>query len=405
MKSGRKKLLLVLIMAFALCITWISGANGEECGIGTAARRTVETTEEIIPYETEYRTDTSLAPGSKDKVIQEGENGSRVSTYLVDYENGAETGRKLKDVSVTEPTRQIIGVAPRAEDIVTKEETTQETVYYETETVNDPDRIKGEEDKIIQEGKNGTREVVYTVQYVNGVEISRIEKSSRIITPAVNRIVSVATGKYNVTYYTETVAIPFETEYQDAPNWRVGEESVAQEGQDGEKEVTYAIYKDKNGNEVSRKVYAEKVTRSVTNKIIYKGTFVPEVTYTVVAVPDLPECDGSLREDSLDKNCIEWAMHMAENDTVEHAPMSVFHCESVGGWRSIDEVLYGRDYSVHSNYSDQTYHFEDVSLGSHGGQGLSNGYKWGAGCVKRSETQPDGSIVDVYYACARSNNY
>ena len=44
----------------------------------------------------------------------------------------------------------------------------------------------------------------------------------------------------------------------------------------------------------------------------------------------------------------------------------------------------------------------NTSLGSHGGEGLSNGHRWGAGCVARTTTLPGGGTNTVYYACARS---
>ncbi len=285
------------------------------------------------------------------------------------------------------------------DEIITREETVQETVRYTTETVSDSDRPEGDPDIVVQEGRNGIRTVVYTVCYRNGTEISRTEKSSEITTPAVNRIISVATGEFTVSYETVTVTVPYTTVYEDAPNWRVGEEAVATEGQDGLKEVVYQVRKDKNGNEISRTVYSETITKNAVNKVIYRGTFVPVVTYTYVTVPDLPECDPDRRTAALDEACAEWAMTMALNDKVEHSNHD--WGESVGAWASMDGVVYGRNYTVISTQNGQTYS-GNVSLGSHGGEMLATGTIWGAGCVIRSETQPDGSTVDVYYACARS---
>ena len=399
MKKSIYTITMIMIAAMILCLAITPAAICEECGIGTAASRITETEETTIPYATEYITDTTMTPGSGTRVIQAGKNGVKTVTYLVDYEDGVVKARGIEDVTIIDPTNEIIGVAPKPEDVVTKEETKTETIYYKTETVNDPDRIKGEADQVIQEGKNGSREVVYTVVYMNGKEINRSEKSSRVITPAVNKIISVATGEYDLSYETKTVTIPYTTIYEDANNWYAGEEAVAQEGQNGEKEVTYAVYKDKNGKEVSRSVYSEKITKNVTNKIIYRGTFVPTVTYRVETVPDLPECDPSRRNADLNNACIEWAMSMATDNNVFHSGLG--HGESVGAWGSIDGVVNGRDYTVISTQNGQTYN-GIVSLGSHGGGLLSSGDRWGAGCVVRSETQPDGSVVEIYFACARS---
>lgn len=404
MKNGRKKLVMISIVVIVLCMASVSSAHSEEYSIGTAASRTVVKEETIIPYATEHVTDTTLAPGSDTRVIQEGKNGVKTVTYLVDYEDGVEKARGIEDVSVTNPVNEIIGVAPNPGDITSKEETTTETIYYKTETVNDPNRIKGEPDQVVQEGKHGSREITYTVYYMNGTEISRTEKSRRTITPATNKIISVATGEYDVSYYTETVVIPFVTINKDSDTIYKGETYVEKEGSDGEKEVTYAIYKDKNGKEVSRSVYSEKITKDVVNKIIYQGTVVHVVTYTVVDVPDLPECDPTKRTSSLNEDCVEWAMTMAQENRVYHSGTGATspYAESVGGWGNIDEVVYGRQYTTIGG-DGQTYS-GIVSLGSHGGESLTIRNTWGAGCVARTETLPNGKTQTIYYACARGAN-
>lgn len=403
MKKSNYTFTVIMIAALILCLAITSTAICEEYGIGTAASRTVVKEETIIPYATEHITDTTLAPGSGTRVIQEGKNGVKTVTYLVDYEDGVEKARGIEDVSVTDPVNEIIGVAPNPGDITSKEETTTETIYYKTETVNDPNRIKGEPDQVVQEGKHGSREITYTVYYLNGVEISRTEKSRRTITPATNKIISVATGEYDVSYYTETVVIPFVTINKDSDTMYKGETYV-EEGSDGEKEVTYAIYKDKNGKEVSRSVYSEKITKNVVNNIIYHGTFVPVVTYTVVDVPDLPECDPTKRTSSLNEDCVAWAMTMAQENRVYHSGSGATspYAESVGGWGNIDEVVYGREYT--SIGGDGQIYTGIVSLGSHGGESLTIQNTWGAGCVVRTETLPSGKTQTIYYACARGAN-
>lgn len=401
MKKSNYTFTVIMIAALILCLAITSTAICEEYGIGTAASRTVVKEETIIPYATEHITDTTLAPGSGTRVIQEGKNGVKTVTYLVDYEDGVEKARGIEDVSVTDPVNEIIGVAPNPGDITSKEETTTETIYYKTETVNDPNRIKGEPDQVVQEGKHGSREITYTVYYLNGVEISRTEKSRRTITPATNKIISVASGEYDVSYYTETVVIPYSTKTVETLWMKKGDVFV-DEGYNGEKEVTYAIYKDKNGKEVSRSVYSEKVTKNVKDEIKQIGTFVSVVTYEYVQLPDLLECDPNKRESDIDTACAEWAMTMAHNNTVAHSQQGIV--ESVGGWGSVDEVLNGRDYTVISTQDGQTY-YGVVSLAGHVGTALTESGRWGAGCVVRTETQPNGTpqgeASSIYFACAR----
>ncbi len=204
--------------------------------------------------------------------------------------------------------------------------------------------------------------------------------------------------EYTYTYTSETVTIPYETVYIDSPYMPKGELSEPVGGVDGQKEVTYEIKKDKAGNEVSRTVSSEKIIKAVVNKEIYRGTFVPEVTYTVVDLPDLPGLDSGKRTAEEDQACVDWAMQMAQENEVHHSGEGVG--ESVGGWGSVDEVVNGRDYTYIST-DGQTYTWHP-SLSSHGGEALQSGDFWGAGCVARTETNPDGTTSTVYYAVARS---
>ena len=214
-----------------------------------------------------------------------------------------------------------------------------------------------------------------------------------------NKPAATATEEFTYSYVTEKQDIPYQTVYIDAPNWPKGETAVAQEGQNGQKEITYQIKKDKNGKEVSRTVSSEKVIKQVKNKEIYRGTFVSEVTYTVVDLQGFSGLDSDKRTSEMDAACTDWAMQMAENNNVQHSGQG--HGESVGAWGSIDQVINGREYTVISTQDGQTYS-GNVSLESHGGGLLANGDSWGAGCVVRSETQPDGTTVDTYFAVARS---
>ncbi len=395
----KQSLLMILALTIVCCLVWIPFAGGEECGIDTAASCKPENVITVIPYETEYRSDPDRFPESGNIVIQEGVDGKTVVSYRITYENGIETGRILRGEEVTEPVSEIISVPSREHVIEVREETKTEAIHFTTKTVDDPDRPKGDPDLIRQEGKDGVRTIVYTVTYTDGAETDRTVKRDTVTEEPVEQIVSVAAGEFTVSYVTETEEIPFETVYEDSPNWRVGEEQVAAEGKNGQKEVTYEVRTGYDGKEISRKVSSEKITKNAVNQVIYRGTFVPVVTYEVVPLPDLPECDPALRSSEEDEACIEWAMKMAKEDKVQHSGLG--HGESVGGWGSVDEVLYGRDYSVISTQDGQLYN-GIVSLGSHGGQMLSNGYIWGAGGVARTETQPDGSTVTVYFACARS---
>ena len=84
---------------------------------------------------------------------------------------------------------------------------------------------------------------------------------------------------------------------------------------------------------------------------------------------------------------------MAKNNKVEHNLENAFP-DAVGGWGTLDEVLYGRDLTGSG---------ELISLASHGGQILKDAYHWGAGCVDRISTYPDGTVHHLLFACATND--
>ena len=364
---------------------------------------TVEETKTVsIAFSTEKVHDPDRYEDEPNIVLREGVKGKKSVVYTVSYADGVETDRVVKSETVTkEPVNELISVATKKHVYETLEMSMTESIPFATKKQKDSGRIKGEPDIVIQEGVNGQKTVVYEITLTDGVETGRTVVSETIIQEPVNKIISVASGELPVVYETETVEIPYTTVYVDAANWYVGEEEVVTEGHPGIKEITYAVTKDLNGNVVSRVVSSENVTVNAVNTVIYRGTFETVVTYETVSVPNLPECDASRRDSGLDSACASWAMKMAKDNRVFHSDLG--YGESVGGWGSIESMVYGRNYTVISTHDGQTYNYT-VTLGSHGGELLATGEKWGAGAVKRSETQPDGSVVCVYFGCARSDH-
>lgn len=70
--------------------------------------------------------------------------------------------------------------------------TEQVVIPYETIT-KEATGEGSKQNKVVQNGKNGLKEVTYKVRYQNDVEIERIELSSKVITEPVNKIVEVRT--------------------------------------------------------------------------------------------------------------------------------------------------------------------------------------------------------------------
>lgn len=79
------------------------------------------------------------------------------------------------------------GYAPITEKIVTE----QVEIPYETITKNTAGTSTDTTNKVIQQGKNGLKEVTYKIKYQNEVEIEKIQLSEKIIKEPVNKIVQV----------------------------------------------------------------------------------------------------------------------------------------------------------------------------------------------------------------------
>lgn len=77
------------------------------------------------------------------------------------------------------------------DSIVEKIETIQETIPYETITKDISNNASNKRETVIQQGKDGLKEVTYKVKYQNDVEIERTEISSNIIEEPVDKIIEV----------------------------------------------------------------------------------------------------------------------------------------------------------------------------------------------------------------------
>jgi len=227
------------------------------------------TKQESIAHEVIYQDNDQLAQG-ENKVIQNGVDGLKEVVY------DGTTNEVIKETVLEEPVNEIVEVGTMTSETVT--ETVQEEIPFETERVENPDAVSGNE-TVIQEGQSGTKELSYEVVYENGVEVSRELLSETIISAPVNRIVEVGTAAPVVEPVTETVEeteqkeIPFDTIYRDNANLTTGTETVVQEGQTGTKEVTYEVtYQD--GVETNRTVVEEAVITEPVDRIIERGTIV-----------------------------------------------------------------------------------------------------------------------------------
>lgn len=77
--------------------------------------------------------------------------------------------------------------------IVEKIVVEKETIPYETITKDVTTGSGTKQDRVVQEGKNGIREVTYKVKYQNGEEIEKTKISSKVIKKPVDKIVEIRT--------------------------------------------------------------------------------------------------------------------------------------------------------------------------------------------------------------------
>lgn len=92
-----------------------------------------------------------------------------------------------------------------------KYETKTEPISYEVEIRDDPTLAKGQT-KILNEGRDGEREIVYRVEYEDGKEVHREAQSSTIVRSPVNEVI------LNGTYVAPSVSCPNGTYVNSADN-------------------------------------------------------------------------------------------------------------------------------------------------------------------------------------------
>lgn len=95
---------------------------------------------------------------------------------------------KISEEGVQTSLNQLLeNYAPVTEKIIVE----QVTIPYETITKNTTETTEGTNNKVLQQGEDGLKEVTYKVKYQNGAEIEKILLSEVVIKEPVNKIVQV----------------------------------------------------------------------------------------------------------------------------------------------------------------------------------------------------------------------
>ena len=118
--------------------------------------------------------DSEIAAGETIKITDKSYNEVQIAKIS---EDGVETSLD----------QLLENYAPVTEKIVVE----QVTIPYETVTKNTTESTEGTTNKVLQQGKDGLKEVTYKVKYQNDVEIEKTVISEVVITEPVDRIVQV----------------------------------------------------------------------------------------------------------------------------------------------------------------------------------------------------------------------
>ena len=174
-------------------------AKGEDEDATAVFAQSVDTVTGLFPTSTVISADeleselTSTSQKAVTYVVQEGDTASDIASKnnmslseLESLNSGISEGFiHVGDVLTLQTA------VPRLEVLLIKTETYEEPVAYRTITQTD-DTQYTDYSEVITEGSEGLQECVDRVTYQNGVEISRENVSTTIITPAVDRVVVTA---------------------------------------------------------------------------------------------------------------------------------------------------------------------------------------------------------------------
>ena len=154
-------------------------SNNYEMNIVTTKTKVSEILEEnhiiVLPTETVFPSEDSEITSANTITITKAGN---MDSGIVELANEEETVSK----------EQILG---SYSTIVEKIEVKEEKIPYETITKNSKSTTDNRANEVLQQGKDGLKEVTYKVKYQNDVEIFRTVVKEKIIKKAVNKIVQV----------------------------------------------------------------------------------------------------------------------------------------------------------------------------------------------------------------------
>lgn len=288
----------VLIKSEQVSSSVTSAPVTEIVRVGTKKADTVttetETSAKVIPFEVSYQDDATL-PVGEEKIITAGQNGQATITTTYTLINGVrQPNPTVTETVTTHPVTQVVARGTKAVTPTPVEgtEVVKETVDipFETKTTDSSDLYVGEE-KVVTEGKNGSKDITTTYVTIDGVRQPNPTVTETVTEEPTTKEVLKGTKPIKGTESVpETVHIPFETEYIDDPTLLKGKTKEVTNGVNGSKTVT-TTYQTIKGVRQENPTVTEEITKQPVNEVIARGTKVEKVPQVIIT--DLVENDDA----------------------------------------------------------------------------------------------------------------
>ncbi|WP_449456864.1 ZmpA/ZmpB/ZmpC family metallo-endopeptidase [Streptococcus suis] len=246
---------------------------------------------EAIAFDVKEIYDSNLAEGSRE-VEQKGQAGVRTIETKNYYADGVLIkSEQVSDVVTKAPVTEVVRVGTKTADVLGVENVVAtEEIPFET-TVTETEELYVGEEKVVNEGKVGSKEVTTTYQTINGVRQPNPTVIEKVLEEPTTKEVLKGTKPIEGTESdTETVDIAFETEYVDDPTLLEGKTKVVTAGVNGSKTVT-TTYQTIKGVRQENPTVTEAITKQPVKQVIARGTKVEKVPQVIIT--DLVENDDA----------------------------------------------------------------------------------------------------------------
>ncbi|NQK45833.1 YSIRK-type signal peptide-containing protein [Streptococcus suis] len=265
-------------------------ARGTKTVTPTPVEGTETVTETVeIPFETKTTDSSDLYVG-QEQVVMEGKNGSKeITTTYVTIDGVRQANPTVTEKVTQEPTtKEVLKGTKPIEGTESETETVE--IPFETKITETAD-LYTDEEQVVVEGKNGSKEITTTYQTVKGVRQANPTVTEKVLEEPTTKEVLKGTKPIEGTESeTETVDIAFETEYVDDPTLLEGKTKVVTTGVNGSKTVT-TTYKTIKGVRQENPTVTEEITKQPVKQVIARGTKVEKVPQVIIT--DLVENDDA----------------------------------------------------------------------------------------------------------------